>query len=372
MADMIAAEPALARRILARLADRASPAAALAALVRTTALAKRPIVVVGCGTSEHGALAVAEILREAARIAGLPHGIGEGGSPTAVQAFEGSLEAQLGGPGALVIGVSHEGVTWATNRALGSARDAGATVALITAVGTSPGAALADMVVATDELDQSWCHTLGYLSPILVGAAIGAHLSGTDLDAGAAAGLLAAGLAEAAGTAADALAASLAEADRLVVIGSGVDRIAARELTLKLEEGAHLPAAMRDLETLLHGHFAGIDGRTGILVILADPAARGARTARALGVLRACREIGVRAGAILSDIVAREVDPALTPAGRVLVPKGDGLPGTIAGLLGTAVPLQRLTLALAMLRGVDPDPIRRDDPRYRAAAEAVG
>jgi hypothetical protein len=43
----------------------------------------------------------------------------------------------------------------------------------------------------------------------------------------------------------------------------------------------------------------------------------------------------------------------------------------VAALLGSAAPLQLITERLARARGTNPDPIRRDDPRYRAAAEAA-
>jgi fructoselysine-6-P-deglycase FrlB-like protein len=125
------------------------------------------------------------------------------------------------------------------------------------------------------------------------------------------------------------------------------------------------------LETFLHGHLAGVDGRTGIVVILAERAGRGARIARALGVLRACRELGLPVGAILADVVAGAVDPALTAAGRIVAPDAPDLPGPVAALLATAVPLQLLTERLAIARDVDPDPIRRDQPRYLAAAAAA-
>ncbi|HEX5589670.1 MAG TPA: SIS domain-containing protein [Candidatus Limnocylindrales bacterium] len=371
MTDMIRAEPHLARRLLRRLSDPSGPAAALAALVRSTWAAGRPILVVGCGTSEHGAIATAEILREAGRAAGLPSAIGSGGVPVAVQAFEAALDAVLPGPGSLVVAISHEGATWATNRALDAARTAGATTALVTVTAASPGAAAADHVVTTEELDTSWCHTVGYVSPVLAAAAIGAHLAAAPLDVEAAAGLLAAGLGSTVADPTDDLARALAATERVVVLGSGSDRTAARELALKLEEGVHLPASMHDLETLLHGHLAGIDERTGVVLILADRAARGARTARALGVLRACRPIGLPVGGILADVVADELDPALTPAGRVAVPDAPSLPAPVAALLATAIPLQRLTEQLAIARGIDPDPIRRDDPRYLAAAEAA-
>ena len=180
MTDMIAAEPALAGRILARLADPAGDdAARLAAAIRATVEAGDPVVVTGCGTSEHGAQAAAEILREAAVAAGLrAPGI------RSEQAFELSLAPPDRG---LVIGVSHEGGTVATRAALQAARDAGRPTAVITVSRrlARPGPSPA-IVVETGELDQGWCHTVGYLSPILAASAVGAHLSGRPIDPSAA------------------------------------------------------------------------------------------------------------------------------------------------------------------------------------------
>ena len=86
MTDMIAAEPALARRTVERLARPESPAARLAAEIRATLDAGDPVILTGCGTSEHAALAAAEILREAAQAAGLSNAI-----VSSEQAFELSL-----------------------------------------------------------------------------------------------------------------------------------------------------------------------------------------------------------------------------------------------------------------------------------------
>ena len=372
MTEMIEAEPALAERLLTRLASPSGTAAALAAAVREAAARGGPVIVTGCGTSEHAALAITEILREALRVAGLPWRPGHAGCPVAVQAFEGSLEDWLGGPNGLVIGVSHEGGTWATNRALERARASGATVALITVSDRSPGSALADLVVTTEEQDQSWCHTVGYLSPMVAALAVAGHISGAHVAPAAARELLAAGLGRRAVAATEGLAAALAGVERLIVIGSGVDRPAARELVLKVEEGAHLAAAMRDLETLLHGHLAGMDSATGVVLVLADTAEAGARSQRAAGVLRAAAAIGARAGAILATAHEPAIPAALTPAGRLIVPDVGDLPPAAAALLGSVVPLQLLTERLARARGVNPDPIRRDDPPYLAAADAAG
>jgi len=72
MTEMIEAEPGLARRMLASLAGPAGTAAALAGAVRDAASGGLPILVTGCGTSEHASLAGIEILRDALRTADLP------------------------------------------------------------------------------------------------------------------------------------------------------------------------------------------------------------------------------------------------------------------------------------------------------------
>ena len=81
--------------------------------------------------------------------------------------------------------------------------------------------------------------------------------------------------------------------------------------------------------------------------------------------------IGIRSAAILSDSLDRELDASLTPAGRLLVPDAPDLPAPVASLFGSATPLQVLTERLARARGTNPDPIRRDDPAYLAAADAA-
>jgi len=374
MTDMIAAESALARRLLGRLADPAGPvgdaARALASAISETLAAGAPIVVTGCGTSEHGALGLVELVRD-----GLRSG-GRAADPTvavAAQAFELALDPPSRG---LVVGISHEGATWATNRALSAATTAGARVAIVTVSGRSPGAALADpaLVVETGELDQSWCHTVGYLSPLLAGHAIAADLAGRPLGwpaIEAAAALVAAGTSATATAGAERVAAALGDVTRLVVVASGADRVAGRELVLKLEEGTWIPSAYRDLETILHGHWPGTDGSTGLVLVQADRRARRERLDRAIQALEAARVIGVRSAAILAAEVASAIPESLTPAGRIVVPEAPDLGPAAAALLGTATPLQLLTERLARVRGTDPDAIRRGQPAYRDAAAAA-
>jgi len=362
MTDMIAAEPALARRLLGRLAGRDGGAAELADAVRATIEAGEPVIVTGCGTSEHGALAAADLLREAATAAGSGNAI-----VTTEQAFELSLAPP---PRGLVIGVTHEGATAATIAALTAARAVGRPTAVLTVSRRSPAAAVASIVVETGELDQGWCHTIGYLSPILAAAAVGAHLSGRPLDVGAVVGLLADGARNE--HAAEAIAARLADSAHLIVIASGADRPAGRELVLKVEEASWLPSAFRDLETFLHGHLPATSAESGLVVLLADRDRRPERLARARQVLAAARVIGLRAAAIIAADADAALDPALTPAGRLIVAEAPSLPAAVASLIGSATPLQLLTERLARVRGTNPDPIRRDDPVYLAAADAAG
>ena len=365
MTDMIAAEPYLAERLLDRLADPDSGAGRLAGAIGQAASSGASIVVTGCGTSEHAAMAAVEILRAAMRGAGLPSG------PAAIlsaQAFELAEEPPTGG---LVIAISHEGGTAATIAAMDAAGEAGARVGLITGSAEAPAgdAADEDLIVETVEMDQGWCHTVGYLSPILAAAAVGGELSGSDPDPVAVRDLIEAGSADEAG--AEAIAEILAECRTIITVASGADRPAARELALKIEEAAWIPTAMRDLETVLHGHLPAMDPTTGLVLLLTDRAGREARVARGRQALAAAQLVGIRAAAIVSRDVDAALSPALTPAGRLVVDEALELPAPVAALIGSATPLQLLTERIARARGTNPDLIRRDDPTYLAAADAA-
>jgi fructoselysine-6-P-deglycase FrlB-like protein len=366
MAEMIAAEPALAARIGRRLLADGS-AARLAAAVAEAARAGGPVIVTGCGTSEHAAMATAAILGDGWRAAGLT-----GPGPVSIQAFELSLDPPAGG---LVIGISHEGGTPATIAAMEAARARGARTALITASAGAPAAAAADMVLATVEMDRSWCHTVGYVSPMAAVAVATGILAGGSPDPDRLATRLAAGIEAAHAAGPDgvrpdaALGSAIAAASHLLVIASGVDRVTARELALKVEEAAYVPSATRDLETFLHGHLPATGPGTAAILVLLERAAPEARALRARQALRAAAETGIRVGAILGATAAAGIPPELTPAGRIVVPEPLAMHGALAALLGAAGPLQLVTLEVAHARGTNPDPIRRDDPVYLRAAD---
>lgn len=299
MTEMIAAEPALAERLVHRL--RADPALArLVSAVRTAAAERRPILTTGCGTSEHAAMVAAALLTDAL----------DGTTVWPMQALELSRRPPRGG---LLLAVSHEGGTWATNLALEAARAAGSTTALITVSDRSPGAALADVVLTTGEQDQSWCHTVGYLSPVIAAAVLAAELRGAPLDPVVVRALLQVSEFE---PGAEAAAAALARCSRLLLVGSGLDYAAARELALKIEEGAQLPASALQLETIRHGHLAAADPRTGVIVVLTDAEGWGETLIeRSRAVLRSAAALGMPAVALLAADLGDDIALSLTPAG---------------------------------------------------------
>jgi fructoselysine-6-P-deglycase FrlB-like protein len=227
---------------------------------------------------------------------------------------------------------------------------------------------VASIVITTEEQDQSWCHTIGYLSPILAACALSAAIRHAPLDPIAVRALL--DSADDAG-AAEATAARLGGCNRLLVTGTGADHAAARELALKIEEGAHLPSTAHQLETLRHGHLAAADERTGLVMILTDPEGRGPMVVeRAASVLRAATALGMPAAAIVAADLGDDLGRDLSPAGRLSAPLSSHLPRVEAALVGSAIPLQQLAERLARARGSDPDTIGRDDPRQAAAADA--
>jgi fructoselysine-6-P-deglycase FrlB-like protein len=165
------------------------------------------------------------------------------------------------------------------------------------------------------------------------------------------------------------LAATMTGAAQLLILGSGTDRVTARELALKVEEATWLPSAVRDLETFLHGHLPATGPDTALVLLLTETAAVETRATRGRQALAAAAAVGIRPGAILGSAAASAIPGDLTPGGRIVIPDTGALPPVQASLLGAAGPLQLLTLALAHARGTNPDPIRRDDPRYLRAAD---
>lgn len=345
MSDMVAAQRELPGPILAH------PAAALiAAAVAEAAAAGEPVVVTGCGTSEHAALAAGTLIADA---------LGERGTVLVRQSFNLACDPSPH----LCIAVSHGGTSSATVAALEAVARAGGRTCLITAASASNAHVVADLVFPTPLDDASWCHTVAYTSPMLAGAAIAASLAGTTLDPDALSAHIAA--CDAAVADLGAAAARLSALARLLAVGSGVDATTASEQALKIEEGAWIPTTYLQLETLLHGHLPGADERSGLVAFLLDPLSFAERAARTRQALAAAAAIGITTLLVTSEEAPTELREA---ADETAVLPAAGALGRLGALLGGAVALQRLTLAFAGARGTNPDLLRRDDERYRRAA----
>jgi glucosamine--fructose-6-phosphate aminotransferase (isomerizing) len=232
-----------------------------------------------------------------------------------------ALEAVLSPPEAdLLVCVSHEGGTRLT---LEAAEAFDGPVWLITGKAESPLAEVADeVIVVTPEVEESYCHTVSYTCAV---AALEA-LRGEDVR------WLRLAVEQA-------LLEPVEDVDwgRLAVVGAGRDWPTAQEAVLKLREGAYLPAQARHTEQILHGDLAAIDETVRVLVLEGE----GRAAERAADVVRALGEIGSPTTLI----------PTVHPVVDI-------------------VRFQLLTLDLAERKGVDPDKIRWDDPRWDAARKS--
>ena len=207
----------------------------------------------------------------------------------------------------VLVAISHEGTTKLTLEAVRAWKGE---KWVITGAPASPIAAACDhVVVAAPEIEKSWCHTASYTSAVAALAA----LRGRDISE----------LPEAVEEELERP--SLAtDHERYLIAGAGSAWPTAQEAALNTEQ-------------LLHGHLAGLDEKVRCYVLEGE----GRAAERARDALAALRELGC--------------DVEFVPTRHPVV---------------DIVRFQLLTLALAEARGIDPDRIHRDDPRWAAARAA--
>jgi glucosamine--fructose-6-phosphate aminotransferase (isomerizing) len=256
---------------------------------------ERRVVFTGCGTSFHAAQTGGEALQ--------------------------ALEAVLSPPQAdLMVALSHEGETKLT---LEAAQAFDGPVWLVTGTEKGPIAELAEeVVVATPEIEESYCHTASYTCAVAALAA----MRGEDVR----------WLRQSVDTV---LTDPFPGGDweRVVVVGAGRDWPTAQEAVLKLREGAYVAAEAHETEQILHGHLAAIDEEVRVFVLEGE----GRAANRAADVVKALGEIGA--------------ETTLVPTTHPVV---------------DIVRFQMLAVDLAERRGVNPDKIRWDDPRWDAARQS--
>jgi glucosamine--fructose-6-phosphate aminotransferase (isomerizing) len=251
----------------------------------------------GCGTSFHAALACGE----------------------AAQA----LEVVIGNapPADVLVAISHEGGTALT---LDAVRGFSGETWLITGEADSAiGKEVDHVVLATPEIEKSYCHTASYTSAVAAGRA----LQGEDVSS----------LADEVARELEADPLGASEHDRFVITGAGRDLATMLEAVLKLREGVHVAAEAHETEQILHGHLAAIDSSVRCFVLEGE----GRAAERAAAVMRAFGELGC--------------DARLVPTTHPVV---------------DIVRFQRLTCDLAEARGIDPDLIRWDEEPWDRARKS--
>jgi glucosamine 6-phosphate synthetase-like amidotransferase/phosphosugar isomerase protein len=234
-----------------------------------------------------------------------------------------ALEAVLAPPEAdLMVAISHEGETRLT---LEAAQAFGGPVWLVTGTEKGPIGELAEEVfVVTPAIEESYCHTASYTCAVAALAA----LRGEDVR----------WLRQAVDNVlSDPFAGG--DWDRVVVVGAGRDWPTAQEAVLKLREGAYVAAEAHETEQILHGHFAAIDEKVRVFVLEGEVRA----AERAADVVKALGEIGA--------------ETTLVPTTHPVV---------------DIVRFQMLAVEMAERRGINPDKIRWDDPRWDAARQSYG
>ena len=251
----------------------------------------------GCGTSFHAALACGPAAQALDVVQGL--------APNAD----------------VLVAVSHEGGTQLTLEAVEAFP--GETWTITGAAEGKIAQAVDHVVVATPEIEQSYCHTVGYVCAVAAGRA----LLGEDVT----------GLPALVERELEAEPLGASEHDRFLVVGGGADQATVLEAALKLREGAHVAAESHHTEQLLHGHLAAVDSSVRCLVLEGT----GRTSERAPDVVRALGELGCETTLV----------PSFHPVADI-------------------VRFQRLTVDLADARGIDPDLIRWDEQLWDRARQS--
>jgi glucosamine--fructose-6-phosphate aminotransferase (isomerizing) len=221
----------------------------------------------------------------------------------------------------VLVALSHEGGTRLTLEAVEAFSG---DKWVITGAADSPlGRAVDHVVVATPEIERSYCHTASYTSAVAAGRA----LLGEDVN----------GLADSVARELAAEPFELSDHDRFVIVGAGSDMATVLEAALKLREGVHVAVEAHHTEQLLHGQLAAIDSSVRCFVLEGE----GRAAERARDAARALGELGC--------------DATLVPTVHPVV---------------DIVRFQRLTVDLADARGIDPDTIRWDEEPWDRARKS--
>jgi glutamine---fructose-6-phosphate transaminase (isomerizing) len=305
------------------------------------------VFVVGIGTSYHAAMVGEWLLRAA----------GADAHAAMSSDFACYPEAAPLRTGDAVVVMAHTGVKRFSADAMTKAAAAGATVLSVGSLTAEhPGS---ELVLRTVEREKSAAFTASHLAAMTVLAQVATELGERRGAPGVA------GFRSALGGLPDQVAAVLARegevrpvaqaaaSRRVYAAGPGPNAATALEAVIKVREAAQGWIDALPLEQFLHGPIVSVNADD--LAVLINVAGRSAgRLAEIAGVLDA---IGARLWLVGQPVAA-------TPRATVFtLPE---LPELLSPLLAV-VPVQLLAYHMAVVRGVNPDRFRRDDPTYAAA-----
>ena len=304
-------QPGELRRLLAD----AAPAQAAA-----ERLAGRRVQLIGVGSSWHAAQHGAWMLREAGVQADAAHAAD-------FAPYEQAIDPQDG-----VVVLSHTANTGYSMQMLERAREAGAAVVHISAVGKG-----GDVETVTPE--ESYAYTVSHTGAMArlaqIARALGAQLGELDAVPDRIAAVL------------DKPAPLIDVPARLVeLIGAGPNAWTAQEGALKIREASYVAAEGLSSEQFFHGPSVALDAQDTLVVLDGG----GPAADRTEAIARAVEATGAR----VARFSERDLGEALS-------------------VFALTVVVQRIALELAEARGVSPDRFRyEEDPRRQAAFEDVG
>lgn len=307
------------------------------------------VFLVGIGTSYHAALVGSWLLRAA------------GADARAVSSFDFSVYPEsfpLRSDDAVIV-MAHSGVKTYSTLALQRATSVGATRLSVGSLAAEHEGS--QQVLRTVERERSAAFTASHLAAMTVLAQLATALGEAR---GAA---TASTLREALGRLPDQVEAVLARHDevapiardaasrRVYAVGAGPNEATATEAVIKVREAAQGWIDGLPIEQFLHGPLVAVNADDVAVVINVAGATAAQRVAEITRVLHA---IGARLW-----LIGHAVDGVT--AHVFALPEVTEL---ISPLLAV-VPVQMLAYEMAVVRGINPDRFRRDEPRY---AEALG
>ena len=316
-------------------------------------------ILTGCGTSFHAALAGSYML----------YALFQRTNSEAVQSFELARYFRRLNPRTVVTAFSHTGNTKTTIDAVKMAREAGAaTLALTGTSGSNISKEAQRTLVVGNGKEKSRAHTKSYTSSLLASM----YLS-SDFVARLASNSLAESYLEQLNDVPQYVHEAIAkekevahlatnyhkDIKRYFFIGAGPNVATALEAALKMKESNYSSAEGMELEQFLHGPWVSLDPQNSLVFLIAP---KGPSHDRYLDLLGACKEIGVRTVALTDDkhivdlcthsIFMPEITEELSP-------------------LTYVVPLQLFSYYVSVQKGINPDFIHYQDPRFWSARSIV-